>query len=68
MTQEQQPVQPQPQYAYVQRPITQYDPTRKYLSASNFFFLALKVFGYNVVGYLIIVIPIFIILLALSQA
>lgn len=35
----------------------EYRPDRKYLSASNWVFLALKVFGYNVLGYLLIVIP-----------
>jgi hypothetical protein len=32
-----------------------YRPDRKYLSASNTLFLALKVFGYSLLGYLIIV-------------
>jgi hypothetical protein len=30
-------------------------PPRVYLSASNRFYLALKVFGYNLLGYLVIV-------------
>ncbi len=32
----------------------EYQPNRKYLNASNWFFLALKVFGYNLLGYFMV--------------
>jgi len=49
-------IQPAPQPAPV------LDPNRKYLSASNTIFLALKVFGYNVLGYILFFVPLFIII------
>lgn len=36
-----------------------YRPERKYLSASNWFFLALKVAGYAFIGSLVISLPLF---------
>ena len=40
----------------------------KYLSARNWFFLALKVFGYNLLGYFLIALPILLILFLIGQA
>jgi hypothetical protein len=44
-----------------------YDPSRKYLSASNWFFLSLKVAGYGFVGGMAIYLPIMILILVASS-